>query len=83
MPATTFLRDAERTLRRSVRVMADASESFTLGVVPHGGQRTARRNALAAIEINELAARSRVEALADADAAVAATLARHLAARAG
>jgi hypothetical protein len=83
MPATTLFRDVERNLRRSVRVMADAGESFTLGVVPHGGQRTARRNALAAIEINEIAADARAEAHAAADAAVAATLARALASRAG
>ena len=83
MPTTTLLRDVERTLRRSARVVQTASESFTLGVVPHGGQRTARRNAQSAVEINELAAQSRAEALAAADAAVAATLARHLRARVG
>jgi hypothetical protein len=76
MSGTLPLRTFDRTVRRSARYVFDASSTVALSVVPHGGQRGARRNALTAILDNEIAARARQQALADADAAVALTLAR-------
>jgi len=76
MSGTTLFSDVNRTVRRSAGRVVSATGAMALGVVPHGGQRTSRRNALAGLLATELEARARREALAQADAAVAATLAR-------
>jgi hypothetical protein len=48
----------------ATRRARSASETIMLAVVPHGGQRTARRNALSSVRADAVAARDRAEALA-------------------
>ena len=78
MSGTTLFNDVNRTVRRSAGRVVSATGAMALGVAPHGGQRTARRNALAAVLATEMEARARREAQAQAEAAVAATLARRV-----
>jgi hypothetical protein len=64
------------TVRRSVGHVVAAGRSVALSVAPHGGQRSARRNALSAILDNEVAARARRHALDEAERAINETLTR-------
>jgi hypothetical protein len=47
-----------------VTVARSAAEAMLLVIDPSGGQRTARRNALAAVQRDDVAARQRAEAAA-------------------
>jgi hypothetical protein len=67
-------------VRRSVGHVVAAGRTVALSVAPHGGQRSARRNALSAILDNEVAARARRHALSEADRAISETLTRQTAA---
>lgn len=65
-------------MTRTLSRLISTTGSLALSVAPHGGQRTARRNALTAVLSDEMASRSRAEVLAEADAAIAATRARSI-----
>jgi hypothetical protein len=47
-----------------VAVVRSTAEAFVLAVTPSGGQRTARRNALAAVRHDDVTALQRAEAVA-------------------
>ena len=62
--AVTYTVAPRWALSSATRRARSASETIMLAVVPQGGQRTARRNALASVRADAVAARDRAEAWA-------------------